>query len=93
MLITTPLGPSTTASEAIAGIDLAGKRAVVTGGSSGIGFETALALAAALEKDERLARRGQVSWHNGQESVTADTLGDKGPLHRIQTTRRKITFA
>ncbi len=37
----------TTAAEAIAGIDLTGKRAIVTGGASGIGVETARALAGA----------------------------------------------
>lgn len=37
----------TTAAEAVAGVDLRGRRAVVTGGSSGIGVETALALASA----------------------------------------------
>jgi NAD(P)-dependent dehydrogenase (short-subunit alcohol dehydrogenase family) len=38
---------STTAAEVIEGIDLTGKRAVVTGASSGIGVETARALAGA----------------------------------------------
>jgi NAD(P)-dependent dehydrogenase (short-subunit alcohol dehydrogenase family) len=46
-LITTPFGAASTAAEVIAGADLAGRRAVVTGGSSGIGVETARALASA----------------------------------------------
>jgi NAD(P)-dependent dehydrogenase (short-subunit alcohol dehydrogenase family) len=46
-LITTPFGFSATASEVVAGIDLTGKRAIVTGASSGIGIETARALAGA----------------------------------------------
>jgi NAD(P)-dependent dehydrogenase (short-subunit alcohol dehydrogenase family) len=46
-LITTPFGFESTAAEVAAGIDLHGRRAVVTGGSSGIGIETARALAAA----------------------------------------------
>src|SRR5690348_10716930 len=46
-LITTPFGFSTTAAEVVAGVDLAGKRAIVTGASSGIGIETARALAGA----------------------------------------------
>jgi NAD(P)-dependent dehydrogenase (short-subunit alcohol dehydrogenase family) len=46
-LITTPFGSTSTAMEVIDGVDLSGKRAVVTGGSSGIGIHTARALAAA----------------------------------------------
>jgi NAD(P)-dependent dehydrogenase (short-subunit alcohol dehydrogenase family) len=46
-LITTPFGFEATAAEVIDGIDLAGRRAVVTGSSSGIGIETARALAGA----------------------------------------------
>ena len=45
--ITTPFGATSTAAEVVAGIDLAGKRAIVTGGASGIGVETARALAGA----------------------------------------------
>jgi NAD(P)-dependent dehydrogenase (short-subunit alcohol dehydrogenase family) len=46
-LITTRFGFESTAAEVVAGIDLSGKRAIVTGGSSGIGLETARALATA----------------------------------------------
>ena len=45
--ITTPFDAESTAAEVIAGIDLTGRRAVVTGGASGIGIETARALAGA----------------------------------------------
>jgi NAD(P)-dependent dehydrogenase (short-subunit alcohol dehydrogenase family) len=45
--ITTPFGYETTAAEVVEGIDLGGKRAIVTGGASGIGIETARALAGA----------------------------------------------
>ncbi|MFI6085471.1 SDR family NAD(P)-dependent oxidoreductase [Streptomyces sp. NPDC051217] len=44
---TTPFGAQSTAGQVIAGVDLTGKRAIVTGASSGIGVETARALAAA----------------------------------------------
>ena len=45
--ITTPFGYETTAAEVVEGVDLTGKRAIVTGGASGIGVETARALAGA----------------------------------------------
>jgi NAD(P)-dependent dehydrogenase (short-subunit alcohol dehydrogenase family) len=45
--ITTPFGWGSTAAEVIAGVDLTGRRAIVTGGASGIGIETARALAGA----------------------------------------------
>jgi NAD(P)-dependent dehydrogenase (short-subunit alcohol dehydrogenase family) len=47
MRITTPFGATSTAAEVAAGVDLTGRRAVVTGGASGIGVETARTLAAA----------------------------------------------
>jgi NAD(P)-dependent dehydrogenase (short-subunit alcohol dehydrogenase family) len=40
-----PFTRETTAAEVLAGVDLTGRRAVVTGGASGIGIETARALA------------------------------------------------
>jgi NAD(P)-dependent dehydrogenase (short-subunit alcohol dehydrogenase family) len=45
--ITTPFAFESTAGEVVAGIDLTGRRAIVTGGASGIGVETARALAGA----------------------------------------------
>jgi NAD(P)-dependent dehydrogenase (short-subunit alcohol dehydrogenase family) len=44
---TTPFGFYSTAAEVIAGVDLTGKRAVITGGAAGIGLETARALSTA----------------------------------------------
>ena len=44
---TTPFGFHSTASEVIAGVDLTGKTAIVTGGAAGVGLETSRALAAA----------------------------------------------
>ena len=43
----TPFGFDSTAAEVIAGVDLTGRRAIVTGGASGIGVETARALVTA----------------------------------------------
>ncbi|MFG2041966.1 SDR family NAD(P)-dependent oxidoreductase [Dactylosporangium sp. NPDC048998] len=47
MPTTTPFGFESTAAEVLDGVDLTGRRAVVTGGASGIGVETARALAGA----------------------------------------------
>jgi NAD(P)-dependent dehydrogenase (short-subunit alcohol dehydrogenase family) len=45
--ITTPFDAESTAAQVIEGIDLTGKRTIVTGGASGIGVETARVLASA----------------------------------------------
>jgi NAD(P)-dependent dehydrogenase (short-subunit alcohol dehydrogenase family) len=45
--ITTPFGFESTATDVVNGIDLSGRRAIVTGASSGIGLETARSLARA----------------------------------------------
>src|SRR6202166_3123585 len=44
---TTPFGFHTSAAEVIAGVDLTGKRAIISGGAAGVGIETARALSAA----------------------------------------------
>jgi NAD(P)-dependent dehydrogenase (short-subunit alcohol dehydrogenase family) len=46
-LITTPFDKDSTATQVVEGVDLSGKRAIVTGAASGIGVETARALAGA----------------------------------------------
>ncbi len=45
-LISSPFGARTTALEAVKGISLTGRNAIVTGGASGLGLETSRALAA-----------------------------------------------
>lgn len=45
--VTTLLGADSTADEVIAGMDLTGRRAIVTGGAGSLGRETARALASA----------------------------------------------
>ena len=59
--ITTPFGFETTALEVVDGVDLAGKRAIVTGGASGIGVETARALAEAGAEVTIAARKLDVA--------------------------------
>ncbi|KAB1922765.1 SDR family NAD(P)-dependent oxidoreductase [Micromonospora noduli] len=45
--VSTPFNAQSTAADVVAGVDLTGRRAIVTGASSGIGVETARALAMA----------------------------------------------
>jgi len=66
-LITTPFSLTSTAEEVVAGIDLRGRRAIVTGGSSGIGVETARALALA-GAEVTIAVRDRTA---GQQTVAA----------------------
>jgi NAD(P)-dependent dehydrogenase (short-subunit alcohol dehydrogenase family) len=71
-LITTPFGFDSTAAEVIAGVDLGGKRAIVTGGSSGIGVETARALASA-GAEVTIAVRDMKAGAGTATAITADT--------------------
>jgi NAD(P)-dependent dehydrogenase (short-subunit alcohol dehydrogenase family) len=73
--ITTPFGATSTAAEVIDGIDLTGKRAVVTGGASGIGVETARALASA-GAEVTLAVRDTEAGERTAEDITG-TTGNK----------------
>jgi NAD(P)-dependent dehydrogenase (short-subunit alcohol dehydrogenase family) len=70
--ITTPFGAQSTAAEVAAGIDLAGRRAIVTGGASGIGIETARALAAA-GAEVTLAIRNSEAGERTAEDIVAST--------------------
>lgn len=70
--IKTPFGFSSTATEVVTGVDLSGKRAVVTGGSSGIGIETARALAAA-GADVTLAGRSAEAGIRTAKDIAAST--------------------
>jgi NAD(P)-dependent dehydrogenase (short-subunit alcohol dehydrogenase family) len=78
-LISTPFSAQSTAAEVVAGVDLTGRRAIVTGGASGIGVETARALAGA-GADVTIAVRNEVAG----EKTAADIAG---------TTGREITVA
>ncbi|MFD3481020.1 SDR family NAD(P)-dependent oxidoreductase [Streptomyces sp. NPDC058695] len=70
--ITTPFGFSTTAAEAADGIDLTGRRAIVTGASSGLGAETARALAA-TGAQVTLAVRDAAAGERVAKEITAST--------------------
>jgi NAD(P)-dependent dehydrogenase (short-subunit alcohol dehydrogenase family) len=72
-LITTPFGFDSTAAQVVEGIDLQGKRAIVTGGASGIGIETARALASAGAEVTLAVRKTEVG-----EEVAAEIRSSTG---------------
>ena len=85
-VVTTPFGFESTAADVIEGVDLSGTSAIVTGASSGIGVETARALAAAgasvtlavrdTSSGDRVAERIRESTGNGAVTVGAVDLRD-----------------
>jgi NAD(P)-dependent dehydrogenase (short-subunit alcohol dehydrogenase family) len=88
--ITTPFTRESTTSDVIAGVDLAGKHAIVTGGACGIGAETARALASAgadvtlavrnRQAGERAAAEMRMSTGNGKVSVESLELTDRASI-------------
>ena len=89
--ITTKFNATTTADEVIAGVDLSGKHAIVTGGASGIGVETARSLARAgaevtiavrnLDAGAEVARDIMESTGNPAVHVAALDLLDLGSVN------------
>src|ERR1700761_1790401 len=67
-----PFGVSSTAAEVIDGVDLSGRRVVVTGGASGLGAETARALAAAGAQGT-LAVRDPSAGRSTADAITTAT--------------------
>jgi NAD(P)-dependent dehydrogenase (short-subunit alcohol dehydrogenase family) len=88
--IITPFNAESTAAQVIEGIDLTGKRTIVTGGASGIGVETARALAGAgaevtlgvrnVEAGDRTAGEIIDSTGNKQVSVAPLDLADQASV-------------
>jgi NAD(P)-dependent dehydrogenase (short-subunit alcohol dehydrogenase family) len=88
--ITTSFGAESTAADVIAGVDLSGKRAIVTGAGSGIGVETARALASAgaavtlavrdVEAGQRVADDIASSTGNGNLDVARLDLADQASI-------------
>jgi NAD(P)-dependent dehydrogenase (short-subunit alcohol dehydrogenase family) len=70
--ITTPFTAESTAAEVVTGLDLGGRRVVVTGGASGIGVETARALAGA-GAEVTLAVRNVDAGRRTAEEIAAST--------------------
>jgi len=95
--VITPFGAGSTAAEVVAGVDLSGRRAIVTGGASGIGVETARALAGAGAEVTLAVRDVAAGEHTAKElgghvlvapldladrgSVAAFAAAWRGPLH------------
>ncbi|WP_432164183.1 SDR family NAD(P)-dependent oxidoreductase [Streptomyces tendae] len=76
-LTTTPFGARATAAEVLDGVDLSGRRMIVTGGSSGLGVETVRALAAAgaqvtIATRNPVAADSLVREHPGTRAVALD---------------------
>jgi NAD(P)-dependent dehydrogenase (short-subunit alcohol dehydrogenase family) len=69
----TPFSRTSTASEVIDGVDLSGKTAIVTGASSGLGIETARALASAGADVTLAVRRPQAA-----EEIAAGIIRETG---------------
>jgi NAD(P)-dependent dehydrogenase (short-subunit alcohol dehydrogenase family) len=90
--ISTPFTARSTAAEVIAGVDLTGKRAVVTGGSSGIGLETARALAAAGAQ-VTLAVRDTEAGERAAAALRADTGRDDPRVARLDLADRATVDA
>lgn len=86
-----PFGATTTAMEVVIGVDLRGKRAIVTGGASGIGVETARALAQAgahvtlavrsMEAGEAVAEEIKQTTRNPHVTVGKLDLSDLQSVH------------
>jgi NAD(P)-dependent dehydrogenase (short-subunit alcohol dehydrogenase family) len=80
--VTTPFDFDSTAAEVIEGINLSGKRAIVTGASSGIGVETARALAGA-GAEVTLAVRDASTGERVAADIAAATGNDAVGVGRI----------
>jgi NAD(P)-dependent dehydrogenase (short-subunit alcohol dehydrogenase family) len=80
--IQTRFGSTSTAAEVIAGIDLSGRRAIVTGGSSGLGIETARALAGA-GAEVTLAVRDTDAGKRTAADITATTGNPAVHVNRL----------
>src|SRR3954449_12054940 len=83
--IKTRFGFHSTAAEVVAGIDLSGKRAIVTGASSGIGIETARALAGAGAQ-VTLAVRNTQAGSTAAADITATTGRDDVAVAALEVT-------
>ncbi|MFD7389283.1 SDR family NAD(P)-dependent oxidoreductase [Streptomyces sp. NPDC059852] len=80
-LLTTPFSPRATSAEVISGVDLTGRRAIVTGGASGIGVETVRPLVAAGAEVTVATRRPESA---GPLLRELNEAGGSGSAHLAQ---------
>ncbi|SCF00587.1 SDR family NAD(P)-dependent oxidoreductase [Micromonospora mirobrigensis] len=80
--IVTPFGFASTAADVVDGVDLTGRRAVVTGGGAGIGLETARALAGAGAEVVLAVRRPDAG-RQAAADITADTGNDRVSVREL----------
>jgi NAD(P)-dependent dehydrogenase (short-subunit alcohol dehydrogenase family) len=81
--VETPFSADATAEEVVDGLHLGGRRAIVTGGASGIGQETARALAAAGAA-VTLAVRNQEAGQRAAEQITSSTGNQHVAVSRLE---------
>lgn len=86
--ISTPFGFSSTTADVTAGIDMSGKRVVVTGGASGIGIATVQAFAA-LGADVTLAVRNLEAGQEVAEAIKEETGNPKLAVSRLDLADRQ----
>ncbi len=86
--ITTPFGFSSTTTDVTDGIDLSGKRVVVTGGASGIGIETVRAFAA-IGAEVTLAVRNLAAGQEVADSIIELTGNTSIAVSRLDVTDRQ----
>src|SRR5690242_11218313 len=90
--ITTPFGFGSTALEVVEGVDLSGRRAVVTGGASGIGVETVRAVAAA-GAEVTIAARDVEDGRRVAADVTASTGNEAVRVAPLELTSQESVKA
>lgn len=87
-LIKTDFGMRSTAAEVISGIDLQGKRVIITGGASGIGIPTAIAIASA-GAEVTLAVRNESAGIDVAKDIISKTGNSNVHVKSLDISKRK----